>query len=46
MPPGVPPPASIPDFMSEEKLQEKGLYTFNHPQFAFIYPVLFAVETA
>lgn len=28
MPPGVPPPTSVPDFMSEEKLQEKGTYYF------------------
>jgi len=28
MPPGVPPPVTIPDYMSEEKLQEKGLLAF------------------
>ena len=26
MPPGIPPPVQVPDYMSEEKLQEKGVF--------------------
>lgn len=31
MPPGVP-PAPVPDYMSEEKLQEKGMLALNGSQ--------------